>query len=299
MQAVELFDEVFVERAKEFSLLMEPNDIALEMEDNLAYKAAVLMSKNYGMNESSRTNVTSSKYVTNILPNISIRINKRIPVEAGLAGSSTDAAAAIISLVELWNLNVDLAELCKLGAGLGADIPFCLIANAKNNPCRYSSDALASSTALAEGIGDILTPLPSPGGALIIVKPKAALSTQRVYSVYDHIPEKAAHPDTDGFLNELRTGKITAGASAEISPVLTSYMVNALQYAALSESAETAEILATLKSLLPQATVFMSGSGSAVVAYFTETTDAKTALPYIQRKFETGGVKVFFTPLLK
>jgi 4-diphosphocytidyl-2-C-methyl-D-erythritol kinase len=300
MQAVELFDEVFVESAEEFSLVMEPNIVPV-IEDNLAYKAAVLMAKRFrtelrgvgsrGKNSPGTDLRCGDSPCTGMIPNIYIKINKRIPAAAGLAGSSTDAAAVMILLAELWNLNAGLAELCELGASLGADVPFCLIANARNNPCRYLSDELASSTALAEGIGDILTPLPPPDGALIIVKPRASLSTPRVYGVYDLAPEKAAHPDTDGFLHALLGGESPAAFGK--------FMVNALQYAALSESLETAKILGDLKKSLPQATVFLSGSGSAIVAYFPKTAGAKTALPDVKRKFETDGARVFFAELIK
>jgi 4-diphosphocytidyl-2-C-methyl-D-erythritol kinase len=295
MQAVDLFDEVTVGAASGdagIALSITPESLVTSGivptdSNNLAWQAAALMAERF---QKSETDIT-------------ITIDKRIPVAAGLAGGSSDAAAVMLLLAELWNADTDLENLCILGATLGADIPFCLIANAKNNSCRYSSSALASSTAFTEGIGDILTPLPSPVGSLILVKPRIPLMTSHIFGIYDNAPEKASRPDTDGFLRELRDGEITVGVPSEALPALVTYMVNALEYAALSESPETANLLGTLKSTLPQATVFLSGSGPTIAAYFPESAEAEASLPSIQKRLGTQSSSdtpdVFFAPLLK
>jgi 4-diphosphocytidyl-2-C-methyl-D-erythritol kinase len=288
MQAVDLFDEVTVEArahhgAPKLSVRMIPDDgIIPAGETNLAYRAAALMAELF-------TDGAAGKF-----RDIDMTVEKRIPVAAGLAGGSTDAAAVMLALAERWGVDVSLAELCKLSAALGADVPFCLAANAKNNPGLYANDPAATSTALAEGIGDILTPLPSLAGAVILVKPNISLSTPHIYGVYDEAPEKAARPDTDGFLRALRDGGITAKAA----PALETFLVNALEYAALSESTETARILAELKNLLPRAAVFLSGSGPTVAAYFPEPADAKAAFPAARERFGAEDAEVFFARIL-
>jgi 4-diphosphocytidyl-2-C-methyl-D-erythritol kinase len=229
---------------------------------------------------------------------IYISIHKHIPVAAGLAGGSTDAAAVMLALADEWNIEADLSQLCAISVSIGADVPFSLAANAKNNAGRYAADPMASSTALAEGIGDILTPLPAPPGAIILVKPNLSLSTARIYCVYDRAPEKAARPDTDGFLRYLRSGKPTAGAPTETTAPLVTHMVNALQYAAASESPETASLIGDLANALPAAKVFLSGSGPTVAAYFQDRAEAEAALPAVRKRFERDGTRVFLPIIL-
>jgi 4-diphosphocytidyl-2-C-methyl-D-erythritol kinase len=265
---------------------MMPEGIVAADSDNLAYKAAALMAEHFAPGEAAAS------------AGIHIAIRKNIPVAAGLAGGSTDAAAVMLALAEQWHIKASLAELCSLSVKIGADVPFCLIANAKIGATKYAADIMASTTALAEGIGDILTPLPTPVGALILFKPNLSLSTMRIYNLYDEAPGKAARPETDRFICELRDGDLTVGVPAEALPPIVTYMVNALQYAATNESPETGRLLAEIKSALPQATVFMSGSGPTVVAYFSERAEAEKTLPDMRARFEMNGVEVFFATML-
>ncbi|MDR2610167.1 MAG: hypothetical protein LBC58_01780, partial [Clostridiales Family XIII bacterium] len=289
MQAVDLFDEVFVEcgggraggAGARISVDMRPAGAVIPETDNLAYKAAVLMAEHFAPAGAAAP------------PDLRILIHKNIPLSAGLAGGSSDAAAVMLALAGQWDIDADLARLCALSTEIGADVPFCLAANAKINGSRYAPDPTATSTALAEGIGDLLTPLPAPPGALIILNPDLALSTPHIYEVYDDAPEKAARPDTDGFLRELRGDGLSKAA-----PAIDAFMVNALEYAAASESPETARLLAGVKSTLPCAAVFLSGSGPSVAAYFPKRAEAEEALPLARERFEKNGVKVFFAPIL-
>ena len=127
-------------------------------EDNLAYRAALCLAEHFCPTKGNQ---------------IHIHIEKSIPVAAGLAGGSADAAAVFLSLAALWHLNGGLNPLLALGAKLGADIPFCISAIASGNPdLGFSEDPLAAPAALAEGIGEILTPLPTQGGQVHLLKPR-------------------------------------------------------------------------------------------------------------------------------
>lgn len=120
---------------------------------------------------------------------LSIHLVKRIPVAAGLAGGSTDAAAAIQGMNELYELSLSNEEMREIGVQIGADVPFCIMGG----------------TALSEGIGEVLTKLPSPKQMLLLlVKPKAAVSTKEVYERLDGL-ENPVHPDIDALLAAIKT----------------------------------------------------------------------------------------------
>ncbi|MCL5058908.1 MAG: 4-(cytidine 5'-diphospho)-2-C-methyl-D-erythritol kinase [Actinobacteria bacterium] len=127
----------------------------------------------------------------------SIYIKKNIPVAAGLAGGSADAAAALKALNKLWGLGLEERQLLQAGERIGADVPFCL----------------AGKTALAGGKGEILTPLPSfPGLGVILVKPSFGVSTARVYSLYDSSPAGPG-PNTGAMVSALEKRDFEAVAA--------------------------------------------------------------------------------------
>ena len=153
MQSIDLFDII--------NLKNHDNDIKITSENknlpldntNLAYKAAQIL-----------------KEYRHISKGIHIHIDKKIPVAAGLAGGSADAAAVLIGLNKLWNLDLDMDTLMKLGAKLGSDVPFCI----------------KGGTMLATGRGEILTALNKlPELFVILVKPKFDVSTAWVYNNFN------------------------------------------------------------------------------------------------------------------
>jgi 4-diphosphocytidyl-2-C-methyl-D-erythritol kinase len=185
--------------------------------DNIMYRAAIVMAEHFPPSAGNK---------------IRIRIAKRIPVAAGLAGGSSDAAAVMLALAHLWGLDVTLASLLEIGTSVGADVPFCLIANAKLNPhLGFADDAQASSCALAEGIGEILSPLSSVSGTVMLVKPNLSVSTAHIYELWDSNhgtqtgaagrPGHRAHPDTDALVRALAAGD-DREAGNTISPNLAS-----------------------------------------------------------------------------
>lgn len=127
-------------------------------------------------------------------PGIGIKIKKRIPVAAGLAGGSADGAAVLLALNELFSTGFSASELCEPGLKVGADIPFCLLGG----------------TMLAEGTGGILTPLPDLAPChIVLVKPKQSVSTKEAYTLAD-TAEILRHPDTDDVVEAICGGDLKA-----------------------------------------------------------------------------------------
>ena len=175
--------------------------------DNLICRAVRMMKETYGF-----------------CADVEIRLIKRIPMAAGLAGGSTDAAAAFCAVRDLLLPEVTDQELMRLAVKLGADIPYCI----------------AGGTRLAEGIGEILTPLPPmPECAIVLVKPEAGASTAQVYRALDAL-ESYPHPDIDGQIEALTAGdlgglarrcenvlEIITGGSLPIIGRIEDYFINA------------------------------------------------------------------------
>ena len=146
-------------------------------ERNLAHRAAALLLKECRVNGG-----------------VHIRIEKRIPISAGLAGGSADAAAALRGVNELYGLGLSDAELCRIGAQIGSDVPF----------------SLTGGTALATGRGEVLEHLPAAFDLpVVLAKPPVAVSTPWAYRAYDANPP-VQHPDCAAFLHALHAGDTAA-----------------------------------------------------------------------------------------
>ena len=183
MQSVSLADEVEIERAEEgFGLRIEPRcaDVG-PLEDNTVRKAWIALREVSG-NELA----------------VRIGLHKRIPSGAGLGGGSADAAATLYGLNELFDLRLDAEALRDLGRRIGADVPFCLLGG----------------TALAEGVGDVLTPLPAPPAHhLVLVKPERGAQTSEIYRAYDARP-RGGVASVGPVVAALRSGDLPALAAA-------------------------------------------------------------------------------------
>ena len=216
-------------------------------EDNLAYRAALCLAEHFCPTKGNQ---------------IHIHIEKSIPVAAGLAGGSADAAAVFLSLAALWHLNGGLNPLLALGAKLGADIPFCISAIASGNPdLGFSEDPLAAPAALAEGIGEILTPLPTQGGQVHLLKPPIGVPTVRLYQMYDQQADKAEALPGSAFPPG---PAIPTGIPS--MPMDPKDMFNVFEPLTAAAWPDVARILACLKSAAPDSAskVMMSGSGPTV-----------------------------------
>lgn len=149
-------------------------------ESNLCWKAAALVQKEYNLQEG-----------------VEIHLTKRIPMAAGLAGGSADAAAVLKGMNHLFRLGMTEARLCELGARLGSDIPFCIMGG----------------TMLATGRGEVLTRLPSfPRLSVVLAKPPVGVSTAWAYKTYD-AGYDGPHPDNEAMLEAIHGGDAHKAAS--------------------------------------------------------------------------------------
>ncbi len=172
MASVGLADCIEIEAAPELTVTTDREDLSCGP-DNLAWKAAVLMGE-----------------FANREPNVHIHIHKRIFIGAGLAGGSTDAAAVLRGLNRFWDLGAPTDRLERLGASLGADVPFCV----------------AGGVSLATGKGEILHPLPDlPEWRLVLAKPKVSVSTPWAYREFDK-QKNVVHPDIPALCEAVREG---------------------------------------------------------------------------------------------
>lgn len=194
-------------------------------ETNLVHKAAVRLQK-----------IAAAR---GILPGsesgLQIELHKRIPSQAGLGGGSSDAAAALLAISELFGLHLSSARLTEIGAALGADVPFFL----------------TGGTALAEGLGEQVTPLPplTPAWPLVVVKPNVGVSTALAYAALDAVLGRTAGGATERWLADRQTP-----ANDFEAVILPAYPAVAAAFALLSQTAEVGE---SFKPLL-------CGSGAAL-----------------------------------
>ena len=178
---------------------------------------------------------------------VEILLEKHIPMAAGMAGGSTDCAAALRGVAELMGLDLGEKELAEIGVSLGADVPYCLMGG----------------TALSEGIGEVLTPLPAlPPCGFLIVKPEFGASTKEVYGAYDRLmPEEIRHPDIDGMTEALNQGDLS-GVAARLGNVLEPVTV------AMHPQIRTIEDLIRRSGVKD---TIMTGSGPTVFGILPET----------------------------
>lgn len=190
-------------------------------------------------------------------PGIHINIFKRIPVSAGLGGGSSNAAAVLKGLNKIFKAGLTTAHLAKTGLRIGADVPYCIYGG----------------TMLAEGIGEILTPLPAlPKAPVVLAKPGINISTPKVFSEIAADKIKL-HPDTDGMISALNDADING---------VCKRMYNVLEPAAKTVMAKSgmAHAIEELKEIFSKhgaAGTLMSGSGPTVFAVFDDPKKAKSA----------------------
>ena len=219
-------------------------------ENNLAYRAANLLMDEFEVNDG-----------------LSINLQKFIPVAAGLAGGSTDAAAVLVGTNKLFHLGLSLEELMVRGKKLGADVPYCLLGG----------------TALAEGIGEVLTPLPNlPSCSILLAKPPVSVSTKEVYGAL-HADEIEVHPDIDGMVEALKAGDLR-GVCDRCANVLED--VTAPSRPIIGEMERDMKKMGALCSI-------MSGSGPTVFGIFDDESSARKCRNHMRDKY--SGSRIFLT----
>lgn len=246
MQSVDLCDLVRIEKTAQGGIGIACSDPTLPAgEGNIAHRAAAAFFN--AVRQSDR--------------NILIHLEKRIPHEAGLAGGSADAAAVIVGLNELYGTMLTTRQMCQIGLTVGADVPFCI----------------QGGTALAEGIGELLLPLPSlPKCLILIAKPKAGIKTAESFRKFDQNGSNH-YPDTERAMGAIVAGDLE-GMAAEMCNVL-------------EEVAQVPEIERIKKCMLQNGALgsVMTGSGSAVIGVF----DARSRAKSCQRLLEADYDEVF------
>ena len=221
---------------------------------NLAWKAAELMAEVAGAQAPSGT--------------ISIHLEKRIPVAAGLAGGSGNGAAVMHALNELWDLDLGLEELLELGKKLGSDVPFCLMGQAKRNPelpAKVRRSARASCAARAVGTGTELTPIHSRRMPILLAKPHIGVSTAEVYKGIDQTPV-FQHPNNEELINCLENS----------TKMLYYNCINVLENFTLAHYPAAAELKERMQALGGEWTL-MSGSGPSVFTIYRTMEEARAA----------------------
>ncbi|KQC84051.1 4-(cytidine 5'-diphospho)-2-C-methyl-D-erythritol kinase [Butyribacter intestini] len=237
MQSIDVCDELSFEKTADETILFSMNKELpdkIPAEKNLVYKAAKLMKDTFKIDGGFK-----------------IHLTKNIPAAAGLAGGSSDCAATLIGINELCGLGLDIEKLCEIGVKLGADVPFCI----------------RKGTMLAEGIGEILTPLtPLTGIPVLLIKPNISISTPYVYK-HLKLNELDYHPDNKAVISYIKDKNIKKIAAS---------LSNVLETVTIPEN----PIIAELKRYLTEIGAIgslMSGSGPTTFGIFKNMETAKKA----------------------
>lgn len=242
MQTVYLYDQILLEKTDKEGNSLETNLFYLPVnENNLAYRAAKMLIDEFAIKEG-----------------VHISLEKHIPVAAGMAGGSSNAAAVLYGMNRLFQLGLTDQELMDRGVQLGADVPYCIMRG----------------TVLAEGIGEKLTPLPAmPKCHVLLAKPPISVSTQKVYEKLD-AQKVTKHPDIDGILLGLQTGDLKK---------ITSSMGNVLENVTITEYPQIESIKDVMKEE-GALNAMMSGSGPTVFGIYDDKMLARRAAARIREE---------------
>lgn len=242
MQSIYLYDDVKIERTAKPGIEVRTNLYFLPIdENNIAYKAAALLIDEFEIREG-----------------VIITLDKHIPVAAGMAGGSSNAAAVLFGMNRMFGLGLSKKGLMERGVKLGADVPYCIMRG----------------TVLAEGIGEELTVLPAmPKCTVLVAKPAISVSTKVVYEALD-AKEILKHPDIDALIDGLEKGSL---------PDIAAAMGNVLEdvtiplYPVIEDIKKEMNAAGALNAM-------MSGSGPTVFGLFENKAQARKAQDKIREK---------------
>ncbi len=251
MQTIRLFDRVKMSATRSTEIRVKTNLRYLPTDKgNHAFQAAQMMMEEFG-----------------IKGGVFIELQKHIPVAAGLAGGSSDAAAVLVGMNLLYDLGLSQEELRLRGVKIGADVPYCIMRG----------------TALAEGIGDKLTALPRiPDCSIVIAKPDVRVSTKFVYT-HLTLDENTLHPRIDDQIEAIRNGDL---------PKMSALCANVLEEVTIPAHPQ---IAALKEAMLSQGalTAMMSGSGPTVFGIFDQKTIAENAFEKLRSDYPSS--QIFLT----
>lgn len=242
MQMVDVYDDIIIEKKAGEEIVVKADAAVLSNgKDNLAYMAAKMLFDEFG-----------------IKSGVEITIHKRIPIAGGMAGGSSDCATTLIGINEMFNLGLSKQQLMERGIKLGADVPYCVLGG----------------TAIARGIGEVLTPLPTPPQChVIIAKPPISVSTAYVYG---HIrpDEITKRPDIE---------QMTLAIKEQDLNKLSNLLYNVMEEVTVSEY----PVIEKLKNIMLEngaLNSIMSGSGPTVFGLFDDREKAQAAMKALDSK---------------
>lgn len=242
MQMVDVYDDIVITKNKTGKIEVKTDTAVLSNgKDNLAYMAAKMLMDEFKIKDG-----------------VNIYINKRNPIAGGMAGGSSDCATTLMGINQLFELGLSKEELMERGVKLGADVPYCVLGG----------------TAIARGIGEVLTPLPAPADChVIIAKPPVSVSTAYVYG---HIKplEITKRPDIEAMAQSIKDGDLKKMASL-IYNVMEDVTVG--EYPIISEIKQVMLDNGALNSI-------MSGSGPTVFGLFDDKEKAQQCVKTLEEK---------------
>ena len=254
MQTIDLYEKIILKTSRDLRLSL-PGSFVPANDKNTAVKAALAFFD-----------------YTGLLAGVDINVYKRVPVRAGMAGGSADAAGVLVGLNELYGAKLSMSELCAIGAGIGADVPFALL----GGTCRV------------RGVGDLMKALPPcPDCRFVVVMPSVGVSTPEAFARYDTMGSPV-HPDCEAQEQAIRKNDLAAVCAAA---------GNALEHC--SGAVETPAICEILRAN-GAITAQMTGSGAAVFGIFADDAQARTAAAVLRKGYKqvyvcrptTGGPRV-------
>ena len=254
MQTIDLYEKITLRRSNDLSLTL-PGSFVPVNDKNTAVKAALAFFD-----------------YTGLLAGVDMTIYKRVPVRAGMAGGSADAAGVLVGLNALYGAKLSMSELCALGAKIGADVPF----------------ALMGGTCRVQGVGDFLKALPPvPECWFTVVMPDYGVSTPEAFAAYDRVGS-SIHPDCEAQEKAIRAGDLDAVCAAA---------GNALEECSGAKDNEAIKALLRAHGAV---TALMTGSGAAVFGVFRDEAAARTAAAAAKRQWpqvyvakpDRGGARV-------
>ena len=242
MQMVDVYDDIIITKTdRKDEIIVATDKFVLENEKgNLAYMAAKLLFDEFDIHQG-----------------IEIKINKRIPIAGGMAGGSSDCATTLMGINKMFDLKLSKEDLMKRGVKLGADVPYCVLGK----------------TAIAEGVGEILTPLPTPPSCYVIIaKPPVSVSTAFVYGNIrpDEITKR---PDIDGMAEAIKNGDLYK---------MSSLLYNVMEDVTVPEY----PIIADIKKMMIEngaLNSIMSGSGPTVFGIYDNLEKAENTMKLLKK----------------
>ena len=244
MQTIDLYEKITLRRSNDLSLTL-PGSFVPVNDKNTAVKAALAFFD-----------------YTGLLAGVDMTIYKRVPVRAGMAGGSADAAGVLVGLNELYGAHLSMSELCAIGAGIGADVPFALL----GGTCRV------------RGVGDLMKALPPcPDCWFTVVMPDYGVSTPEAFAAYDKVGS-STHPDCEAQEAAIRAGDLDAVCAAA---------GNALEECSGAKDNEAIKALLRAHGAV---TALMTGSGAAVFGVFRDEAAARAAAAAAKRQWPQGYV---------